>query len=211
MKKKKIHRQIVHDYSSYTLSDEQYEAISFDLDTHVPVKVNKNAIYTEFEVFYQSLLKNISNIPENELRQIKMNHKNMCDKYTKIKVPYKYRKVVKELSERRDISNLKADKSRGFVIMNRDKYMEKCLPILNTNQFVELNSDPTKTTKRKLQNVLRKIKSKFSPNEYKQFYPTGSSPRKFYGTAKIHKLSQGDQVEKIPIRPIISKIDTATY
>ena len=97
MKNKKVHRQIVHNYSSYTLSDEQYEAISFDLDTHVPVKVNKNAIYTEFEVFYQSLLKDTSNIPENELRQIKMNHKNMCDKYNKIKVPYKYRKVVKEL------------------------------------------------------------------------------------------------------------------
>ena len=99
MKKKKIHRQIVHDYSSYTLSDEQYEAISFDLDTHVPVKVNKNAIYTEFEVFYQSLLKDVPNIVENELRQITTNLRDTCDKYTKINVPYKYRKVVKELSE----------------------------------------------------------------------------------------------------------------
>ena len=27
----------------------------------------------------------------------------------------------------------------------------------------------------------------------------------------MHKLSQGDQVEKLPIRPIISNIDTATY
>ena len=48
---KKIHRQIVHNYSSYTLSDEQYEALPFGLDTHIPVKVNKNAIYTEYEVF----------------------------------------------------------------------------------------------------------------------------------------------------------------
>ena len=69
-----------------------------------------------------------------------------------------------------------------------------------------------KTTERKVQNVLRKIKSKFPPNEYKQLYPTGSSPGKFYGTAKIHKLSQGDQVDKLPIiKPIISNIDTATY
>ena len=69
-----------------------------------------------------------------------------------------------------------------------------------------------KTTERKVQNVLRKIKSTFSPNEYKQLYPTGSSPGKFYGTAKIHKLSQGDQVDKLPIiKPIISNIDTATY
>ena len=95
--------------------------------------------------------------------------------------------------------------------MNRDKYTERCLKILNTNQFVKLNSDPTKATERKAQNVLRKIKSKFSPIECKRLYPTGSSPAKFYETPKIHKLFQGDQVEKLPIRPIISNIDTATY
>ena len=173
--------------------------------------MNKNTIHTEFEVFFQSLPKDISNIPENGLRQIKTNLRNTCDKYTKIKIPYKYRKVVKELSERRDIAISKADKSRGVVIMNRDKYTEKCLQMLNKNQFVKLNSDPTKTTERKVQNALRKIRSKFSPNEYKQLYPTGSSPDKFYEAAKIHKLSQGDQVEKRLIRPIISNIDTATY
>ena len=106
---------------------------------------------------------------------------------------------------------LKADKGRGVMIMNRDKYTKKFLQILNANQFLKLNSDPTKTAERKVQNVLRKIKSKFSPNEYKQLYPTGSSPGKFYGAAKIRKLSQGDQVEKLPIRPIIFNIDTATY
>ena len=37
----------------------------------------------------------------------------MCDQYTKIKVPYKYRKVAKEQSERRDIAILKVDKDRG--------------------------------------------------------------------------------------------------
>ena len=52
----------------------------------------------------------------------KTNLRNTCDKYTKIKVPYKYRKVGKELSERRDIAILKADKGRGVVIMNRNKF-----------------------------------------------------------------------------------------
>ena len=66
-----MRRQIIHSYSSYTLSNEQCVALSFGLDTHIPVKANKHAIYTEFEVFYQSLLKDISDIPVNELRQIK--------------------------------------------------------------------------------------------------------------------------------------------
>ena len=64
---------------------------------------------------------------------------------------------------------------------------------------------------RKVQNVLRKIKSKFPPNEYKQLYLTGSSPDQFYGTAKIHKLSQVDELEKLPFNPIIFNIDTAIY
>ena len=46
--------------------------------------------------------------------------------------------------------------------------MEKCLQTLNTNQIVTLNSDPTKTKERKVQNVLPKLKSKFSQNKYNQ-------------------------------------------
>ena len=165
-----MHRPIVHNYSTYTLSDGDYEALSFGLDIHIPVQVNKNDIYIEFQVFFQSLPKDISKIPENELRQIKTSLRNTCDKYTEIKVPYKYRKFVKELLER----------------------------------------NPTKTAERKLQNVLQEIVSKFSSNEYKQLYPTNSSPRKFYGTVKSYQLFQNGCVEKPPIRPIISNIDTAT-
>ena len=80
--------------------------------------------------------------------------------------------------------------------------------MLNTNQFVKLNLDSTKTTEREVQNVLRKIRSKSSLNEYKQLYPTRSSSDKFYQTAKI---TQGVQVKKLLIRPIVSNIDTATY
>ena len=92
---------------------------------------------------------------------------------------------------------LKADKGRGIVIMNREKSTEKCFQMLNKKQFVKLNSDSTKTIERKVNNFLQKIKSKFSPDECKQLYPTRSSPNKFYGTAKIHTLYQGVQVEKL--------------
>ena len=64
---------------------------------------------------------------------------------------------------------------------------------------------------RKVQNMLRKIKSKLTINECKQLHPSGSSSGKLYGTAKIHKLYNDDNVEKLPIRPIISNIGNATY
>ena len=95
--------------------------------------------------------------------------------------------------------------------MNKDKYPEKCFELLDVEQFQKLNYDSTKTTERKVQNALRKIKSKLSINEYKRIYPTGSSPGKLYGTAKIHKLSDGDGIEKLPTRPIISNLNKATY
>ena len=168
-------------------------------------------MYTEFEMFYQNLLKNISNIPETKLQQIKTKLLSTCDKFAKIKVRYKHRKIVYELSKRNDIVILKADKGRGVVILDRRKYTKKCLAILNLTQFQKLNKDPTKTMERKVQNILRKINSKLTINEYKQLYSSGSSPGKCYGTAKIHKLSDDDNVEKLPIRPIISNIGTATY
>ena len=46
---------------------------------------------------------------------------------------------------------------------------------------------------------------------YQKLYPTGSSPGKFYGTAKIHKLQPNQGVDELPLRPIISNIHTATY
>ena len=157
-------------------------------------------ICTEFEVSYQGLLKDIDNIPETELQLIKTKLQNMCEKYTETKVPYKYRKIINDLRKREDIVVLKADKGRGIVIMNRDKYHEKCLEKLDTEQFQKLNYDPTKITQRKVQNALCKMKSKLSINEYKRKYPTGSSPGKFYGTANIHKLSDHDDKTIITVK-----------
>ena len=179
----KFNKHILHNYSTYSLSNEQYIVLSYSLDTHISSRTNANIIYTEFGVFYQGLLKDIGNIPETELQLIKTKLRNRCEKYTKIKVPYKYKKIINELRKREEIAVLKADKGRGIVIMNKDKYPEKCLELLDAEQFQKLNYDPTKTTERKVQNVLRKIKSKLSINEYKRIYPASSSPGKLYGTA----------------------------
>ena len=207
----KFNKHIVHNYSTYSLSNEQYIALSYGLDTHIPSRTNANMIYTEFEVFFQGLLKDTGNIPETELQLIKTKLRNTCEKYTKIKVPYKYRENINELIKREYIAVVKAYKGRGVVIMNRDKYHKKCLELLDTEQFQKLNHDPTKTTERKVQNTLCKIKSKLSINEYKRIYPTGSSPGKLDGTAKIHKLSDRDGIQILPIRQTISNLNTGTY
>ena len=95
--------------------------------------------------------------------------------------------------------------------MNRSAYPEKCFILLNTSQFNKLTKDPTHAAERKMQRVVRKMKLKLPSNIYSKIHPTGSAPRKFYGTAKIHKLSLNDTINELPLRPIVSHIATATY
>ena len=55
------------------------------------------------------------------------------------------------------------------------------------------------------------MKLKLPSSIYSKIYPAGSAPGKFYGTAKIHKLSPNDTINELPLRPIVSNIGTTTY
>ena len=80
--------------------------------------------------------------------------------------------------------------------------------LLSSNQFVQIANDPTKSWESKVQQTLRKIKSKPSEQEHKKLHPTGSDPGRFYGTAKIHKLSVNGGINNLLIRLIISNLNT---
>ena len=102
---------------------------------------------------------------------------------------------------------MKQDKGRGVVVMDRSKYTEKCLSILQTEQFTKLRHDPTKSIESKIQRELRKLKTRLTIQQYRQLYPTGSNPGRFYGTAKLHKLPPNSTKEYL----IVSNIGTASY
>ena len=104
---------------------------------------------------------------------------------------------------------MKQDKGRE-AIRDREKF-DRWLAMLNTEQFVQLQKDPTNSLERKVQPTLWKIKQKFHKDVYAKLYLTGSSPEKIYGTTKVHKLSRNDNVQVLPLRPIRSNINTATY
>ena len=158
-------KHTVHNFSSYVWSNEEYTALSFGLDHHIPTKSKDVAIEVEFEQFYQGLLRNLTHIPGNELTLLKTKLRSTCKKYSKTHVPYKYKKVINNLFKNENIGILKKDKGRGVVILDRTKYTEKCMALLNTERFKRLTTDPTAAAERKIQNVLRKIKSKFSEQE----------------------------------------------
>ena len=115
-----------------TLSSTEELGLVYGLEQHIPVKLNKHAIKTEFEVFYQSLLKNISHIPENDISLINTKTAKYMWKIQQGYVPYEYRRIVENLSKNESIVITKHDKGRDVFIMDKHKYTEKCLEILNT-------------------------------------------------------------------------------
>ena len=172
-------------------------------------KANNNVINTEFEKFYQSILTNISHIPDDQLAVLKTRIRNTCRKYNQINVPYRYRQIIRNLSNK--IKVLKQDKDRGVVIMDSSQYMKKCLDMLNNDNFIKLTDDPTKSIEGKIQRAIRKIKSKLSKDEYNKIYSTGSASGKLYGTANVHIMAENDNIDNLPLRPIISNIGTTFY
>ena len=84
--------------------------------------------------------------------------------------------------------SLRQDKDRGIAIIDCNRYTNKCLNILITEQFQRLDRDLTKPIEAKIQRTVRKIKSHMSNQEYMRIYPTGSAPGKIYGTTKKHKI-----------------------
>ena len=89
-------------------------------------------------------------------------------------VPYKYKMIIDSLSKSQNICIIKQDKGCGVVVMDRSKYTEKCLSILQTGQFTKLRHDPAKSIENKIQWELRKLKTRLTMQEYRQLYPTGS-------------------------------------
>ena len=97
------------------------------------------------------------------------------------------------------------------MFTDSSKYIENCSNILDHEKFVKITDDLTKDIECKIQQCIRKIKNKVSKAEYLQLYPTGSFLRKFYRTAKNHKLPNVGNIAELSFRSIVSNIGTASY
>ena len=180
------------------------------MDQHIPSSLKTTDIDAAFEQFYQGLVKDISNISEEDLSALKTKISSTCEKYTRLNVPYKYQQTVKELSKNQIILIMKQDKGCGVVIMGKSKYHDNCLSILKNDNFKILDHDSTEKPEQTEQ-ILRKNKNISSQQEYIHLYPSRSYRGKFYGTAKVHKIFKNDTVDELPIRLVASNIGTATY
>ena len=96
--------------------------------------------------------------------------------------------------------------------MDRNEYIAWCLNIVNyRGKFKCLLKDPTQIREGKLQRFLRKLRSEGQLDEttYRNIYPTGSQPARFYGLPKLHKKREAGAPP--PLRPIVSSIGAYNY
>ena len=107
-------------------------------------------------------------LAEDGKSTLKTKLRNTCEKYSNIKIPDKQEDIIKKLTKNEQILVMKQDKGRGVVIMDKNKYVEKCLSFLRTTQFKKLTADPTCSTERQVQNLLRKVKKHLPEKTYKK-------------------------------------------
>ena len=72
-------RNIVHNFSSYDLTAEEYHILSFGLDHHVPARLNENEIKTEFETFFYGLNKQLKHLTSDERDELKTKLRRSCE------------------------------------------------------------------------------------------------------------------------------------
>ena len=96
-------RNLVHNFSSFAISQEQLNALSYGLDHHIPTKANGHAVSAD-------------------LAHIKNKLRNSCEKDYNVKVSKHQSNVTNNLMKRNDTVIMKQDKGRGVVIMDKSKY-----------------------------------------------------------------------------------------
>ena len=110
-------KNIIHNFSSYTLTSEEEYALSFRLDQHIPTKNNVKKIKTEFESFFYNIQKHTNDIDQHLQNELKTKMRT-CETFLKLKIPYKHQNIINHLSTNQDIIVMRQDKGRGVTILD---------------------------------------------------------------------------------------------
>ena len=71
---------------SYAQVEAEYNALVFGIDHHISTKTSKNIIETEFELYFQDIIRYVNKTPDNKISHLKIELKNICDRYNIIRV-----------------------------------------------------------------------------------------------------------------------------
>ena len=204
--------KLVHNISSYTLSDVEERLLCRGLDFCIEDKV-KN--FLDFEVDLElNVMRLQSHCHSSVFRLICQKIQNASQQLMSASKNKKIRNLsdeelsaLKSLKSNKNIVICKSDKGNSVVILDREAYLKKAEDILKGEQFQQLDSDKCHLEREELLNkyILSLHKDKIIDSKLRhQLKSTCSSISVFYGLPKAHKAGY-------PLRPIISTIGSYQY
>ena len=128
-------------------------------------------------------------------------------KVPKSNISSEERSALKTLKKDKSLLIMGADKGRSTVVQSKDGHEKKVKIMLSDDKTYEtLKKDPTNTYKRKLTNIIQRLKEeeKIANQQYKLLYPTAENIPRLYCTTKIHKKDN-------PVRPIVDFTGSIAY
>ena len=215
--------QVIHNFSSYTLSDDEKSLLAKGLNFALPPrKLNFADYMTPFEFLYKSVKD--SDVTRHDLDILKVDLKKTAfssfKRYNFLKelnLSHPEFQALKNLKSNRDIVIHKSDKGNSVVIVNRDDYLKRLSDMVaDESKFekvaVKQDKDYNFMTNEKkgVDKFLSELVNKKSIDETvrSKLSPDGPRPARLYGSPKIHK----PPVNGLPkYRPIISQIGSTTY
>ena len=107
--KLRIVKNIIHNFSSYKLTPEEEQASAISLNDHIPVKQNDIKIKTELLL---QRLKYTNHLDQQKQDQLKSKIQRIWENHSQINVPYKFRKIIDNISRNKDVILIKQDEGR---------------------------------------------------------------------------------------------------
>ena len=200
----------IRNFSSHNLTVFEENALRFGLNNHIcPPFVRKYDIQIAFEKLARSIDNNDRQVTQR-LQQLSSQYIATAENECRKSHNKALHKTLRNLRSNPKIKICRFDKGAGTVILNTDDYYSKLDKIVLSNKFSEITvvdykHHPILKSEASIQYYLnRYIKSHVTNDVFKTIYPKGSKPGAIYGLAKVHK-------DDIPLRPIISMINTPQY
>ena len=197
--------------SSYELSDNEKEFLNLGLNCHIQTPIDHYKKKVELEILYEDIL----NLQTSKVADVNPNIKEELRaegtrvrggrEPSKILTP-ELRAAAKSLRENEGIVVRRADKSNGYVILDRDDYREKLRNVLSDgSKFRSITKNPCDDLKKKI-NALINQAIEANQDARKVLRPVVGdySPGYIYGNVKTHKPGS-------KVRPIISQMTAPTY
>lgn len=175
---------------------------------HNPIYKNSRNEYEQLLVDADMAIEKIEHPNRSSLKQhIAYELKQHFKKEQHITTQNPEVKSIREKAKLHNIVFTKADKGNTMIILNRQDYIDRVEKFLNENHFQVVSKYSVDSFNNKVKKVLKNCTQLIDDKLRYSLTTHNFQIPKLYGLMKIHKT---EDTQMIPIRPVVSSINTPT-